>query len=79
MLGEQYFRYIFEENNDTKGVIRNYKSKKDWQYNGEKKKKGESTNNGLQNTTQKTKESETRTIQINKQYIIKIKGGTGSI
>jgi hypothetical protein len=40
MLGEQYFRYIYEENNDTKGVIRNHKSKKDWQYNGEKKKKG---------------------------------------
>ena len=42
-------------------------------------KGGGSTNNGLQNTTKKTKDSETRTIQINKQYIIKIKGGTGSI
>ena len=45
----------------------------------EKRKKDKRTNNGLQNTTQKTKDSETRTIQINNQYIIKIKGGTGNI
>ena len=36
---------------DTKGVIRSRKSKKDRQYNG--KKKDKRTNNNLQNTTQK--------------------------
>jgi hypothetical protein len=36
---------------DTKGVIRNRKSKNDRQYNG--KTKDKRTNNNLQNTTQK--------------------------
>jgi len=43
-----------------KGVIRSCQSKKDWQYNGQKKK-DKSTNNDLQNITQKTKDG---TIQI---------------
>jgi hypothetical protein len=43
---------IFE---DTKGVFRSRKSKKDRQYNGQKKR----TNNDLQNTTQKTEDGAT--------------------
>jgi hypothetical protein len=43
---------------DTKGVIKNCKSKKDIQYNGQKKKV-KRTNNDLQNTTQKTKDRAT--------------------
>ena len=38
---------------DTKGVIRSRKSKKDRQYNGQKKE-DKRTNNILQSTTQKT-------------------------
>jgi len=38
---------------DNKGVIRDRKSKKDRQYNGQKKK-NKMTNNGLQSSTQKT-------------------------
>ena len=44
---------IFE---DTKGVFRSRKSKKDRQYNGQKKR----TNNDLQNITQKTEDGATR-------------------
>jgi len=40
---------------DTKGVIRIRRSKKDRQYKGQKKK-DKRTNNNLQNTTQKTKD-----------------------
>jgi hypothetical protein len=46
----------------TKGVIRYCKSKKDIQYNGQKKKV-KRTNNDLQNITQKTKDRATRTPQ----------------
>ena len=51
-----------EEFEDTKGVIRIRKSKKDRHHNG-KKKKGKRTNNDLQNITHKTKDWETRTPQ----------------
>jgi predicted secreted protein len=44
-----------EEFEDTKGVIRISKSKKDIQYNG-KKKKDKSTNNNLQNITHSIKD-----------------------
>jgi hypothetical protein len=44
-----------EEFEDTKGVIRIRKSKKDRQHNGQKKKDKRTTND-LQNTTQKTKD-----------------------
>ena len=47
------FYYLKEEFEDTKGVIRIRKSKKDGQHNGQKKK-NKRTNNDLQNTTQKT-------------------------
>jgi len=46
-----------EKIEDTKGVIRSRKSKKDRQYNGQTKW----TSNDLQNTTQKTKHWATRT------------------
>ena len=46
---------IFE---DTKGVIRSRKSKKDRQHNGQTKKR---TNNDLQNIIQKTKDQAIRT------------------
>jgi hypothetical protein len=39
-----------------KRVIRIRKSKKDRQYNGQKKQENKRTNNDLQNTTQKTKD-----------------------
>ena len=39
---------------DTKGVIRNCKQKKDRQHNGQNRKKEKETNNNLQNTTKKT-------------------------
>jgi hypothetical protein len=48
--------YIFlqeEKFDDTKGVIKSRKSKKDRQYNGQKKK-NKRTNNDLQIITQKT-------------------------
>ena len=48
-----------EEFEDTKGVIRIHKSKKDRQHNGQKKKY-KRTNNDLQNT-HKTKDRITRT------------------
>jgi len=40
---------------DTKEVIRSRKSRKDRQYDGQKKKDRE-TNNDIQNTTQKAKD-----------------------
>ena len=49
-----------EEFDDTKGVIRIRKSKKDRQHNGQEKK-DKRTNNDLQNITQKTKDQATRT------------------
>jgi len=49
-----------EELENTKGVIRIYKSKKDRQHNHQKKKY-KRTNNDLQNTTQKTKDQAMRT------------------
>jgi hypothetical protein len=48
-----------EEFEDTKGVIRIHKSKKDRQHNGQKKK-SKRKNNDLQNT-HKTKDEVTRT------------------
>ena len=44
---------------DIKGIIRGRKSKKDGQYNGQKKKDIK-TNNDVQNTIQKTREWATR-------------------
>ena len=44
---------IQEESEDTKGVIRIHKSKKDRKHNGQKKK-DKWTNNDLQNITHKT-------------------------
>jgi 4-diphosphocytidyl-2C-methyl-D-erythritol kinase len=52
---------IQEESEDTKGVIRIHKSKKDRKHNGQKKK-DKSTNNDLQNITHKTKDRVTRTL-----------------
>ena len=49
---------IQEEFEDTKGVLRILKSKKDRQDNGQKKM----TNNDLQNTTQKTNDRATRIL-----------------
>ena len=49
-----------EEFEDTKGVIRSRKSKKERQHNGQKKKE-KGANNDLKNTTQKTKELATQT------------------
>ena len=48
-----------EKFEDTKGVIRIRKSKKERQQNGQKRDKG--TNNDLQNITHKTKERVTPT------------------
>ena len=60
-----YFSFFFtiyyqEKVEDTLGVIRICKSKKNRQYNGQKKKTNR-TNNNLQKTTQKTKDRATRT------------------
>jgi molecular chaperone GrpE (heat shock protein) len=49
-----YFEQHPEKFEDTKRVIRSRNSKKDRQYNSQKKKY-KRTNNDLQNTTQKTK------------------------
>ena len=49
-----------EELEDTKGIIRIRKSKKDTQHNGQKKKY-KRTNNNLQNIHIKTKDRVTRT------------------
>jgi hypothetical protein len=52
----QKILYVFQEMlEDLKGVIRSLKLKKDRQYNSQKKKV-ETTNNDLQNITQKTKD-----------------------
>jgi hypothetical protein len=51
---------MYEKFENTDGLIRNSKSKKDIQYNGQQKG-DERTNNDLQNTTQKTKDWATRT------------------
>jgi hypothetical protein len=67
-VGSSYFSSVTlvcfdkwqEEFEDTKGVIRIHKSKKDRQYNSQKKK-DKRTNNDLQSTTQKTKDWVTRT------------------
>ena len=50
-----------EEFEDTKGVIRIRKSKKNKQHNGQKKK-DKRTNNDLQNITQKTKDRAIKVI-----------------
>jgi len=49
-----------EEIEDTEGVIRIQKSKKDRQHN-DQKKKNKRTNNDLENTTHKTEDRATRT------------------
>jgi hypothetical protein len=55
------FKHFLQERfEDTKGVIRSHKSKKDRQSNGQKNK-DKRTNNDLQNITQKTKDRATRT------------------
>ena len=51
-----------EKVEDIKGVVRNLKSKKDRQYNGQMKK-DKSTNNDQQNITQTTRDQATR-IQL---------------
>jgi hypothetical protein len=52
----QKILYVFQEMlEDLKGVIRSLKLKKDKQHNSQKKKV-ETTNNDLQNITQKTKD-----------------------
>ena len=58
--GSGYRSANLEEFEDTKGVIRIRKSKKERQHN-DNKKQNNMTNNDLQNTTQKTKERATRT------------------
>ena len=63
----------------TKGVNRSL-NQKDRQYNGQKKK-DKKTNNDLQNTTQKTKDRETRTplshrLKKERQYNGQKKGTT---
>ena len=53
--------FNFQENiEDTKGVIKNRKSKKDMQYNAQKKM-DKRTNSVLQNNTNKTNDLATRT------------------
>ena len=52
----QKILYVFQEMlEDLKGVIRSLKLKEDKQHNSQKKKV-ETTNNDLQNITQKTKD-----------------------
>ena len=58
-------RYMKEEIEGTKGVVRVRKSKKDRQSNGHEKKYNR-TNNDLQKITQKTDDRETETpLNIN--------------
>ena len=52
--------FHLEEFEDTKGIIRIHKSKKDIQHNGQKKK-DKRTNNDLQNITHTIKNRVTRT------------------
>jgi len=59
LINNDAFQEEFEE---TKGIIRIRKPKKDRGHNGQKKK-GKRTNNDLQNITHKTKDRETRTPQ----------------
>jgi hypothetical protein len=61
IIGDLHFRLkiLQEEFEDTKGVIRIHKSKKNRQHNGQKRKY-KRTNNDIQNTTQKTKDRVTR-------------------
>ena len=66
------YMYMLDKCEDTKGVIGSRKSKKCRQHNGQKKK-DKRTNNGLQNTTQKTKYRATRTtlkIGVNLQVLL---------
>ena len=49
---------VYEESEDTKGVIKSRKSKNDRQYNNQKKK-NKRKNNDSQNTTKKTKDRAT--------------------
>jgi len=53
---------MYEKFEDTKGVIRRRKSKKDRQHNGKKDKR---TNNNLHSITHKTKDRVTRTPSEN--------------
>jgi hypothetical protein len=52
---ESHTLSLYEEFEDTKGVIKRRKSKKDRQYNGQMKK-DKNANDDLQNITQKTKD-----------------------
>jgi hypothetical protein len=56
----EHLRVLQEEFEETKGVIRIRKSRKDRQHSG-LSKEDKRTNNDLQNTTQKTKDRVTRT------------------
>ena len=60
--------HIWEEFEDTKGVIRIRKSKKNRQHNGQKKK-NKRTNNDLQIITHKIKDQVTR-MPLNMSYFI---------
>ena len=51
-----------EKFENPKGVIRHPKEKKDNQYNGQRRKKGQRTNNDLRNIAYKTKDRATRTL-----------------
>jgi len=63
---EYLSKIIYEEVEDTKGVIRIRKST-DRQHKG-KKKKDKRTNNDLQNTSQKTKRSRNTNITKNRGW-----------
>ena len=60
MIKRECLNLFQEEFEDTKGIIRIRKSKKNRQHN-DQKKKDKITNNDLQNTTQKTKDRAPRT------------------
>jgi hypothetical protein len=73
---QRYWRIVVEKSEDTKGVIRSRKSKKERQLNYQCKR----TNNDLQNTTRKAKDRPTRiplktgnefmcTGMVDKQYL----------
>jgi len=63
---------VYERFEDTKGVIRSRKSKKNRRYK-DQKKMDNSTNNDLQNITQKTKDQVTQTPLTNsKQFLIRM-------
>jgi hypothetical protein len=65
----EIFQLYQEEFEDTKGVIRIRKSKKDRQHNGQKKK-DKRTNNDLQNITQKTKDRVTLFNEMMTMYVL---------